>query len=115
MAITMSDKPEDVRCDREAIGERRLMAAVLEDALAVLATAARTPSDRRLQAETWNWIMAYDREWPFSFDNVCESLDLDPDTLRTRVQQLESATVSRGWQRSHRENAPAPRQLRLVS
>src|SRR5262249_62405172 len=28
------------------------------------------------------WIAAVDREWPLSFENVCETLGVDPDALR---------------------------------
>src|SRR5215468_3981998 len=31
------------------------------------------------------WIAAVDREWPFSFQNVCEALGIDPDALRAAL------------------------------
>src|SRR5215813_13284929 len=31
------------------------------------------------------WIAAVDREWPLSFENVCETLGVDPDALRAAL------------------------------
>jgi hypothetical protein len=29
-----------------------------------------------------NWIFAEDRNWVFSFENICETMGLDPDYVR---------------------------------
>jgi hypothetical protein len=65
-------------------GEKRLMLAVLEDALFILLAAARLPSQcrRARYRETVDWVLSDDRAWPFSFLRVCEALDVDPDRLR---------------------------------
>ncbi|HUE30100.1 MAG TPA: hypothetical protein VMR79_04455, partial [Verrucomicrobiae bacterium] len=62
--------------DGPAPGERRLMRAVLKDALALLFKydAARDPRGRRLRAEAQLWIESDEASWPFSFVNVCEAL-----------------------------------------
>jgi hypothetical protein len=104
------DMPRD-----PAYAERRLMAAVLMDAVAVLATDLPHPRNHRLREETRNWVMACDREWPFSFENVCESLELDPDFMRTRIHQLNGAPPARVSREALRGHAPAPRVLRLVT
>ena len=65
--------------------ELRLMAAILEDAVASLTTDQRRCSkrQRREHKETLRWVNAKeDSDWVFSFINVCESLGLDPDYLR---------------------------------
>ena len=65
-------------------GEKRLMLAVLEDAVHVVAK-YRTCTDargRRLFAETVEWILADDFVSAFSFVNVCETLGLSPSCLR---------------------------------
>jgi hypothetical protein len=31
------------------------------------------------------WFASDDRQWPFSFRNVCRALGLDPDDVRGRV------------------------------
>ena len=66
--------------------ERALMYAVLEDALQCLAGNARPANERLIQAARARaWIERRDRDWLFSFDNVCESLDLEPERLRARL------------------------------
>jgi hypothetical protein len=67
--------------------EQRLMAAVLEDAMRELSRpegewiGARA---RRL-AEIHAWFASDDVAWPFSFVNVCEALDLDVGSFRSRL------------------------------
>ena len=68
-----------------ASAELRLMAAVLEDAVATLLTDLRRCSNhqRRDYAEALKWINSRDdSDSVFSFINVCESLALDADYLR---------------------------------
>lgn len=65
--------------------ERRLMMAVLEDAVSCLSKDPhRCPrSHRKSFDEAHSWINADDTDsWVFSFINVCESLGLDPNYLR---------------------------------
>ena len=65
--------------------ELRLMAAILEDAVASLTTDQRRCSkrQRREHLETLRWINATnDKDWVFSFANVCENLGIDSDYLR---------------------------------
>jgi hypothetical protein len=65
--------------------ERRLMAAVLEDAVSCLARDPRRcgRQQRKSFEEASCWINADDSEgWIFSFTNVCETLGLDPAYLR---------------------------------
>jgi hypothetical protein len=75
---------EGARRDSQASGEKALMLAVLEDGIRCFQEHLRNPrSNPRLlsqQAETW--IRAVDYDWPFSFNNVCETLGIDPGALR---------------------------------
>jgi hypothetical protein len=65
-------------------GERRLMVAVLEDALNCFQkhVNATDPKARQLFFDAEEWIMSPDQSWFFSFVNVCETLGLDPDYVR---------------------------------
>ena len=65
-------------------GERRLMSAVLEDAVNCFRKQvhATDPKARQLFREAEQWITATDESWFFSFVNVCDMLDLNPDWLR---------------------------------
>jgi hypothetical protein len=65
--------------------ERRLMVAVLEDAVSCLSKDPRrcARSQRKSFDEAHSWINADETDsWVFSFTNVCETLGLDPNYLR---------------------------------
>ena len=68
-------------------GEKRLMLAVLEDALFILLAATRVPGQcrRRRYRETLGWVLSDDQDWPFSFTRVCEALDVDAARLRAEL------------------------------
>src|SRR5437763_13035087 len=65
-------------------GERRLMIAVLEDAVDVYRKQvdAKDPRGQQLFQEAEVWIEDSDRSWLFSFQNICDVLDIDADYLR---------------------------------
>lgn len=66
--------------------ERRLLFAILADAIVRfrrLATAPRHATRELIEAE--RWIRSDDREWPCSFVNVCEALDIAYGPLRRAV------------------------------
>jgi len=64
--------------------ERRLMVAVLEEAIsAVLSGAAANGEERRAAAlEAERWFASDSRSWPFAFCTVCDILGLDIDSVR---------------------------------
>jgi hypothetical protein len=63
-------------------GEKRLMLAVLADAVDILLKGdGRDARSRHLLVETAQWVRA-DDDGPFSFVNVCETLGLNPSCLR---------------------------------
>lgn len=74
-------------------GERRLMIAVLEDALHCFQKYADSedPKHRQLFADAEAWINAENPTWFFSFSNVCETLDLDPDFVREGLAKWRAA------------------------
>src|SRR5437870_10502981 len=65
-------------------GERRLMIAVLEDAVDVYRkqAGARAPRGQALFREAADWIGHPDRTWLFSFEAICDVPRLDADYLR---------------------------------
>jgi hypothetical protein len=78
--------------------ERRLMVAMLEDAVACLSRDPRrcTRQQRRSFADAQQWINATDEEnWIFSFTNVCETLGLDPNYLRRGLTRWAETTLLR--------------------
>src|SRR5438093_2241292 len=68
-----------VRRRTEHDGERRLMIAVLEDAVDVYRKQAgsRDARAQQLFRDAEEWIEDGDRSWLFSFQNICDVLGLD--------------------------------------
>ena len=66
------------------LAERRLMLAVLEDAIGIFLRhrSGADPRGYRLFAETAEWIASDDAEAPFSFLGVCDVLGFEPTCLR---------------------------------
>ena len=61
--------------------EKRLMLAVLEDAVGLY---TRVP---QIAPETEAWVQAEDRTWPYSFVNLCEALGLDRTAVRVALRR----------------------------
>jgi hypothetical protein len=65
--------------------ERRLMVAILEDAVSCLLTDLHRGNlrQRKQYEEAKAWVtMDEESEWIFSFKNICEVLGMDPSYLR---------------------------------
>jgi hypothetical protein len=61
--------------------EKRLMLAVLEDAITLY---LRQPE---LAAESVAWVESDDVHWPYAFANVCDVLGLDRDAVRCALRR----------------------------
>jgi hypothetical protein len=74
-------------------GERRLMIAVLEDAVNCFMKQlhATDPKARQVFLDAEEWIVTEDPAWFFSFDNVCHTLDLDPEYVREGLLKWRAA------------------------
>jgi len=75
-------------------GEKRLMLAVLTDAIDILlkGPGVNGPRRRDLYEETASWFAGEAPEWPYSFLNVCAVLDLDERAVRSAVgRKIEQA------------------------
>jgi hypothetical protein len=97
---------EGVRAQRpETHAMKRLMLAVLQDALRCLQTDAesRNQVHRRAVAEAETWIMDRKSRGPFAFVSICEALEGSPDHLRSGIRrwrtQLSNVPDSRRLQR----------------
>lgn len=81
---------EDVRRDDPATGAgKRLMLAVLEDAVRCLQTYAKasTPIRRRMFFEPEAWISDRTARGPFAFEAICEALGIEPNRLRDGIPE----------------------------
>lgn len=88
--------------DRSHLGatlqpEKRLMLAVLEDAVASFQRASTTVSRTapRDLAEVSAWLASEDVSWPYSFRNICAVLGFDPDYLRSGLERWRAARAAR--------------------
>jgi hypothetical protein len=75
--------------DASLVAEKRLMLAVLEEAIA---TVQRYVVDerrrgRRLYREAEAWVLSDDVSWPCTFRRICDALGIDPDYLREGVMR----------------------------
>ncbi len=84
---------------RQAVAERNLVFAVLQDAINCYQSYAFALDrhGQRLFRETEEWLASAERV-PFSFEHICEVLDLDPSYLRTGLRRWREAEQER---RSH--------------
>ena len=86
--------------------EKRLMLAVLEDAVNSFQDnlLAHSVKNKRLFAEAEEWIVEVDGDWIFSFATVCETLGINPEyvrrgLLRWKEKKLLEHTNVKFWER----------------
>ena len=86
-------------------GEQRLMLAVLVDAINVLHSWQGGGNGRKRQnfAEAAQWVNTRGTCHPFSFDSVCDALEIDSGLLRSRLHVLtiRSANSARRLTSAH--------------
>lgn len=96
--------------------EQELMLAVLCDAIECILKycAEPLPVRARLYEEAQEWVFAQDDKAPFSFLNVCDGLNLNPEYVRrgllakirdSAIQRPEPVGVARGAERRRRQTA----------
>jgi hypothetical protein len=78
--------------------EKKLMLAVLEDAIACIQSYvfARDRKKKVLFQEAEHWVQDTNGDGPFSFANVCETLGFAPDYLRQGLSQWKTARLKSG-------------------
>jgi hypothetical protein len=89
-------------------GEKRLVLSVLQDAVECFMKCidSSTNKGQRLFRDAEEWINLEDKKWVFSFDNVCEMLDVNPEYLRRGLREwkvrkldtIERARIARAEQ-----------------
>jgi hypothetical protein len=90
-----------------AANERGLMLAILRDAVECYQkyALARDPQGEDLHRDAAEWIFSTDREWPFSFENICDVLGVSAEYVRTGLAPLQK--------RSPRKVRKSPRIVEL--
>lgn len=107
-AMTPGQFYDGIRADDAAIRPiKRLMLAVLEDAMRCYQTYACTHNRamRRLFVEAEAWLMDRNGDGPFACVTICETLGIDPGCLREglrrwRIQQMDGMNPRRLARRS---------------
>src|SRR5216110_3657281 len=67
--------------------QKDLAAGILEQAALDLRRfhGATSEIERELYLDAYRWVISDDCSWPFSFLNVCQALNLAPETVREEV------------------------------
>ncbi len=76
---------------RKLEGEKRLMIAILKDAVECLEKyrGARSSSGRSHYQNALEWVEDNSTDWLFSFTNICDLLGFDPEYLRDVLLKRE--------------------------
>jgi hypothetical protein len=90
-------------------GEKRLMLAVLEDALDCFQkySSARDGHAQQLFDEAYAWIVSGDRGWFYSYENICDTLEINPEYLRRGLERWRSQQFSGARPGSAKPETPA--------
>jgi hypothetical protein len=86
---------------QSATSQRDLAAGILKQATQDLRR-FRNPTrgvERELYFDAYHWFTSNDYTWPFSFLNVCQLLDLDPEAVREEQLGERSLGTFGYWSR----------------
>src|SRR5258708_14718316 len=77
-------------------GEKRLILSVLEDAIECFMKCidSSTNKGQRLFRDADEWINLEDKRWVFSFDNVCDMLDINPEYMRNGLRRWKEKKIA---------------------
>src|ERR1700688_942353 len=98
-------------------GEKRLILSVLEDAVECFMKCidSSTNKGQRLFRDADEWIALEDKRWVFSFDNVCDMLDINPDYMRVGLRKWKDkklvAIARRAEERAQQQLLPEAQAL----
>jgi hypothetical protein len=89
--------------------EQELMLAILTDAIECILKYCDEPIPMRekLFSEAHDWLFAQDEKEPFSFLNVCDTLNFNPNYLRRGIQAKMQTKLARSA-----DGARTPERLR---
>jgi hypothetical protein len=97
--------------------ERRLLLAILTDAIVTFQARAASPrrGARREFEEAARWLFSEDRTWPCSFVNVCEALGIEPAPLRRALIEWRQRHDATARVRAARRRLLAGKDLRATA
>jgi hypothetical protein len=94
--IVPSQYFDQIRSEISAQPEKRLMLAVMENAIAAFqhSIPGATRRQRRLLKETEEWVYSDDTSWLCSFENICALLGIDADYLRNGLAEWKKTQLT---------------------
>ena len=104
--ILTSHQFQRVFCAKGHLGpEERLMFAVLSDAVECFQKylGAKGRRCQNLFNDAEAWIRNQDARWPYSFEHICDVLNINPDYLRIGLMR---------WRAAHESQKIRPKRLR---
>jgi hypothetical protein len=103
-AVLSAQYFESLRSKTLSEPEKRLMLAVLEDAISCFQNnvLARSGKSKKLFEESEAWILAGDRDWFFSFENICDVLRINPVYVRQGLLRWKERKLPIATPASHR-------------
>ena len=113
---TTAEFAESLRRKAPFSGEKLLMLAVLEEAIECYKRNL-VSQDRKAQnlfLETEEWISARHDDALFSFENVCDALNLDSDYLRAGLRHWKEKQLAAHGDSRHK-SPPKPRRRKRVA
>lgn len=99
---------ESVASTRIPSGERKLLFAILEDALRCYVQAKNSAPERAECRDARKWFNERGRSDVFSFESVCANLDIDPECLRKKLESLRPADFPRKQFHTRRREVERP-------
>lgn len=96
-SLTVTDDTPPASARGYAEGpERALLSALLFDGIHACITyiLTKTSRQRSQNAEAYYWVMGRESEYPFSFENVCEALGMNPQYLRLGLLRASPAKLA---------------------
>ncbi|NIO09936.1 MAG: hypothetical protein GTO40_18800 [Deltaproteobacteria bacterium] len=103
---------ETLRNKAAMLPEKRLMLAVLEEAIGCFKKSifGRSRRQATLFRNADTWILGENDDWLFSFDSICENLGIEPAYLRKNLVRWKTNQLRRD-----RKSPAAKNLLRTVS
>ena len=110
-----------LRPDEPLQPEKRLILAVLEEAIAEFKSLVQKIAqesrrrERRLLQENDEWFASDETTWPYSFENICSTVQIDADYMRQGLKQWKQHKIEAARRQAERVVPLPPRPASQVN